>query len=150
MRYFFGILLVSGYCSVPRRQLFWQLQPDTHNEAIAKSIRRGHFDEIMKYFHAANIHFQTSNDKFEKVQPLLDILNTNFSKFGVVLDPANESIDEAKIPYFEPHPSKQFLRGKPIRLRCKAWVAADPKATPHQSYKSMDPILKIVPSIASS
>ncbi|CAB4060862.1 unnamed protein product [Lepeophtheirus salmonis] len=81
----------------------------------------------MKYFHATDNPFQTSNHKFAKVQALFDILNTNFSKFGEVFDPTNVSIDGAMNPYFERHLSKQFLRGKPIRLRYKAWVAAHPK-----------------------
>uniref|UniRef100_A0A0K2TN93 PiggyBac transposable element-derived protein domain-containing protein n=1 Tax=Lepeophtheirus salmonis TaxID=72036 RepID=A0A0K2TN93_LEPSM len=113
MSCFFGILLVSGYCSVPRRRLCWQFQPVTYNEAIAKSLRRDRFDEIMKYFHAIDNPFQTSNHKFAKVQALFDILNTNFSKFGEVFDPTYVSIDEAMNPYFERHPSKQFLRGNP-------------------------------------
>ena len=31
-----GILLLSGYCSVPYRELYWPDSPDTHNEAICK------------------------------------------------------------------------------------------------------------------
>ncbi len=46
-------LLLSGYCCVPRLRLFWQRQPDVYNELIADSMRRDHFDEIMKT-HAAD------------------------------------------------------------------------------------------------
>ncbi|XP_045109694.1 piggyBac transposable element-derived protein 3-like [Portunus trituberculatus] len=34
--------------------LYWQRQPDVYNELIADSMRRDRFDEIMKYFHAAD------------------------------------------------------------------------------------------------
>ncbi|KAK3881612.1 hypothetical protein Pcinc_011469 [Petrolisthes cinctipes] len=32
------------------------------------------------------------------------------------------------IPYFGRHPTKQFIRGKPVRWGYKAWVAADPNS----------------------
>ena len=35
MRVFLGILIASGYCTVPRRRLCWSSEPDTHNELIA-------------------------------------------------------------------------------------------------------------------
>nr|CAD7458297.1 unnamed protein product [Timema tahoe] len=34
--FFDGILLLSGYCSVPRYQMYWETSSDTHNEAISK------------------------------------------------------------------------------------------------------------------
>ncbi|KAK3884257.1 hypothetical protein Pcinc_011468 [Petrolisthes cinctipes] len=54
MKSFIGILLVSGYCCVPRRRLYWQKQPDVYNYLIASSLRRDRFDEIIKFFHAAD------------------------------------------------------------------------------------------------
>ncbi len=40
MKTFRGILLVSGYCCIPRHRLFWQKQPDVYNKLIAGSMRR--------------------------------------------------------------------------------------------------------------
>ncbi len=126
MKTFIGILLVSGYCCVPRRRLYWQRQPDVYNELIANSMRRDRFDEIMKYFHAADNTNLPKNDKYGKVSPLIEILNGNFLKYGEVFGPINISIDESMIPYFGRYPTKQFIRGKPVRWGYKAWVAADP------------------------
>ncbi len=70
-----GILLVSGYCCVPRRRLYWQKQPDVYNELIASSMRRDRFDEIMKFFHATDSTKLPKYDKYAKVRPLLGILN---------------------------------------------------------------------------
>lgn len=109
-----GILLVSGYCCVPRRRLYWQKQPDVYNELIASSMRGDRFDEIMKFFHAADNTNLLPNDKFAKIQPLLEILNSNFLKYGEVFGPVDVSIDESMIPYFGRHPTKQFIRGKPV------------------------------------
>ncbi len=123
---FIGILFVSGYCCVPRRRLYWQKQPDVYNELIAGSMHRDHFDEIMKFFHAADNTKLPKNDKYAKVRPLLEILNDNFLKYGGVFGQGIVSIDESMIPYFGRHPAKQFIRGKPVRWGYKAWVAADP------------------------
>ncbi|XP_045101311.1 piggyBac transposable element-derived protein 3-like [Portunus trituberculatus] len=126
MKTFIGILLVSGYCCIPRHRLYWQRQPDVYNELIADSMRRDRFDEIMKYFHAADNTKLPKKDKYGKVSPLMEILNGNFLKYGEVFGPINISIDESMIPYFGRYPTKQFIRGKPVRWGHKAWVAADP------------------------
>ena len=34
------MLLHSGYHSVPRRMMIWELKPDCHNALIADNIRR--------------------------------------------------------------------------------------------------------------
>ncbi len=106
-----GNLLVSGYCCVPCRRLYWQRQPDVYNELIADSMRRDRFDEIMKFFRAADNIKLPKNDKYGKVSPLMEILNDNFLKYGEVFGPSNISIDESIIPYFGRYPTKQFIRG---------------------------------------
>ncbi len=126
MKTFIGILLVSGYCCVPRRRLYWQKQPDVYNELIVGSMRRDRFDEIMKFFHATDSTKLPKYDKYAKVRLLLGIVNDNFLKYGEVFGPGNVSIDESMIRYFGRHPAKQLIRGKPVQWGYKAWVAADP------------------------
>ena len=126
MRVFIGILLLSGYCTVPRRRLYWSYEQDTHNEMVSKSMRRSRFEEIMKYFHAANNADLIIEDKFAKIRPLLEIINKNFLEYGVVFKESNISMDESMIPYHGRHPTKQFIRGKPIRWGYKGWVATSP------------------------
>ena len=126
IRTFIGILLLSGYSSVSRRRLYWSNEPDTRNELVVQSMRRNRFEEIMKYLHAADNHQLVEDDKFAKIRPFLQILNDNFLQYGAAFGPGNISIDESMVPYFGRHPSKQFIRGKPIRWGYKAWVAASP------------------------
>ncbi len=98
-----------------------------YNELIADSMRQDRFDEIMKYFHAADNTKLPKNDKYGKVSPLMEILNGNFLKYEEVFGPRNISIDESMISYFGRYPTKQFIRKKkPVRWGYKAWVTADP------------------------
>nr|CAD7616630.1 unnamed protein product [Timema genevievae] len=39
-----GILLLSGYCSVPRYRIYWETSSDTHNEAVSKAMSRNTFE----------------------------------------------------------------------------------------------------------
>ncbi len=76
---------------------------------------RDRFDEIIKFFHAADNTKLPKYNKYAKVRPLLRILNDNFLKYGEVFGPGNVSIDESMIPYFGRYPAKQFILGKPVR-----------------------------------
>ena len=80
----------------------------------------------MKYFLAADNHQLLAEDKFAKVSPFLEILNQNFMKYSAAFGTGNISIDDSMVPYFGRHPTKQFIRGKPISWGYKAWVAALP------------------------
>ena len=33
-----AIILLSGYCKVPYRELYWTVSPDTHNVAVANAM----------------------------------------------------------------------------------------------------------------
>ncbi|XP_066965507.1 piggyBac transposable element-derived protein 3-like [Macrobrachium rosenbergii] len=114
------------YCSVSRRRLYWSTESDTHNELISNSMRRNRFEEIMRYFYAADNTDLNPDDKFAKVRPFLDILNKNYLSYGKVFGPSTISIDESMMPYFGRHPTKPFIRGKPIRWGYKAWAACTP------------------------
>ena len=106
--------------------MYWSEELDTRNELIVRSMRRNRFDEIMRYIHAADNDNLRMDDSFSKNRPLLTALNEKFLVFGAVFGPSKVSINESMIPYFGRHPTKQFIRVKPIRWSYKAWVAASP------------------------
>ena len=87
-------------------------------------MRRNRFDEIMRYFHAADNSSLDQEDKFAKIRPFLDIVNKKFLSFRSAFGPDNISINESMVPYYGRHPVKQFIRGKPIRWGYKVWVDA--------------------------
>ena len=126
MKIFISILLLSGYCTVARKRMYWELNLDTRNELVVNAMRRNRFEEIIAYFHAADVTKLDKKLKFSKVQPLLNILNKIFAENSVIFGPVNISIDESMIPYYGRHPTKQFIKGKPIRWGYKGWVAATP------------------------
>ena len=55
---------------------------------------------------------------------MLTALKQKFLEFGAVFGPCKVFIDESMVPYFGRHPTKQIIRGKPIRWGYNAWVAA--------------------------
>ena len=114
LRAFFGILL-SGYCTVPRRRLYWATESVTYNKMVTTTMRRNRFEEIMRFFLCANNANLLIEDKFAKVRPFLNILNRNFLASGHAFGPTDVSIDESMIPYYGRHPTKHFICGKPIR-----------------------------------
>ena len=104
--------------------MYWSEELNTRNELIVRSMRRNRFDEIMRHIHASDNDSLCMDDRFAKVRPLLTALNGKFLEFGAVFGPCKVSIDESMIRSFGRHPTKQFIRGKPIRWGYKARVAA--------------------------
>jgi hypothetical protein len=118
---FVGILLLSGYNTLPRRSMYWRREPDCHNKLVAGSMRRDTFDNIMRILHFADNQLIDKNDKFYKLRPLFDAMNNNFKMLET---PQKISIDESMSKYFGHNSSKQCIRNKPIRFGFKVWVAA--------------------------
>ncbi|XP_054625503.1 piggyBac transposable element-derived protein 3-like [Dunckerocampus dactyliophorus] len=109
---FYGILLASGYSTVPRRHTHWSGDTDVHNLCISNAMRRNRFDEIM-----ASIHFvdnkKITEDPFFKVRPIFTELNKSYK---VIPFPECLSVDESMIRYYG--------QGKPICFGYKLWSLA--------------------------
>ena len=111
------ILLMSGYCRVLQRDLYWSDSPDTHNDAVCRAMSRNRFREIFANLHLAD-NSDINDDRYYKVRQLFEHLNSTFKQFFTVV---HYSIDESIIPYFGKHGTKQFICGKPIRFGFKLW-----------------------------
>jgi len=122
IRIFLAVLLISGYSTLPRRTMYWEANPDSHNEAVAESMSRNRFDDLMRFLHVSDNANLDSADRFTKVRPLYTMLNERCLQFYPYEQQL--SIDESMVPYFGIHPSKQFLRLKPVRFGCKLWTLA--------------------------
>ncbi|KAK9732201.1 Transposase IS4 [Popillia japonica] len=51
MKIFIGILLLSGYHSLPSKRMYWQEDPDCKLEIVTNSMRRRRLEEILCYVH---------------------------------------------------------------------------------------------------
>ncbi|KAK1898005.1 PiggyBac transposable element-derived protein 3 [Dissostichus eleginoides] len=124
---FYGILITSGYSSVPRRHMYWSLDSDVHNESISDAMRRNRFDEIMASMHVVD-NTKITDDPFFKVRPIFSELNQSYKVM-----PFQEwlSVDESMIRYYGRHGCKQFIRGKPIRFGYKLWSLASSSGYMH-------------------
>ena len=114
-----GVLLLSGYVSVPRRRMYWENLEDTHHSLIANANRRDRFEAIFTNLHFSDNNHLDKQDKFAKVRPLTDYLGKVFLQYA----PLEEfySVDESMCEYFGKHGCKQFIQGKPIRFGFKNW-----------------------------
>ncbi len=117
---FYGILIASGYSSVPRRHMYWSVDNDVHNESISGAMRRNRFDDIMASVHVVD-NTKITDDPFFKVRPIFSELNHSYK-----IMPFQEwlSVDESMIPYYGRHGCKQFIKGKPIHFGNKVWSLA--------------------------
>lgn len=119
IRCFLGILFLSGYMTVPRWRLWWEVGSECYCPMVAEAMRRNRFDTIKKYLHCADNTRLNPGDKFAKVSPLISLINERFLKLSEVQQ--NISVDESMVPYYGRHGAKQFIRGKPIRFGYKMW-----------------------------
>lgn len=92
MKVFIAILLLSGYVTVPRKVMYWQLNSDSHNPLISEAISRDRFQYIMSNIHVCNNDSLDPNDRFAKIRPLLDMMNERFIDFRPHAQ--NHSVDE--------------------------------------------------------
>ncbi|XP_050292970.1 piggyBac transposable element-derived protein 3-like [Anthonomus grandis grandis] len=116
---FIGILLFSGYHSLPRIQHYWSTDEDKGIDLIKKCMSRNRFQQIKQHLHLSDNSLLDKKDKFFKVRPFLDLLNKKNLQFGIFA--FNLSIDEQMVPYFSRHPCKMFIKGKLVRFGFKLW-----------------------------
>ena len=116
---FVGVLLYSGYHTLPRQRQYWESSPDLVTDIVSRSLSRNDFEEIKKYIHLADNN-NLAPRKFAKVMPLYDMANSKLKKYGWIHN--NLSIDEQMIPYTGMHSAKQTLREKTVRFGYKSFV----------------------------
>lgn len=116
---FIGILILSGYHTIPQLGLYWSSKPGMGLPILQKAISRNKFTTIKQNLHLADNTSIDTDDRFAKVRPLITLLNVKFKQFGIFC--TNLSIDEEMVPYFGRHNCKMFIRGKPIRFGFELW-----------------------------
>jgi len=125
---FVGVLLLSGYHSLPREKLYWNRDEDVKIQFVSSHMSRNRFMEIKKFIHLADNDAVIPTDKLYKVSSFISVLNTRFQQFGIFHKYL--SVDEM-VPYYGHHSAKMYLRGKPIRFGYKLWVLASDNGYPY-------------------
>ena len=126
---FLGILLFSGYHSVPAARNFWSNQPDLKVPFVSNVMTRDTFDRLKTYMHLADNNNLMEGNKLAKVQPIYDVMNRNLTQFGFFHH--DLSIDESMVPYYGKQSAKMFIRMKPIRFGYKLSVLAGYDGSPY-------------------
>lgn len=116
---FIGILLFSGYHSLPQIQHYWSTDEDKGIDIIKKCMSRNRFQSIKQNLHLSDNNLLDKNDKYAKIRPFFDVINKKRLQFGIFA--FNLSIDEQMVPYFGRHSCKMFIKGKPVRFGFKIW-----------------------------
>lgn len=116
---FIGILILSGYHSLPQTDMYWSLDEDKTVNIVRDCMSRNKFRLIKRYLHLSDNNNLDKKDKYSKLRPFFDAMNEKFLQFGVFS--FNLSIDEQMVPYFGRHSCKMFIKGKPVRFGFKLW-----------------------------
>ena len=123
-----GIVLLSGYHSLPQQEMYWSQDEDIRVDLVASSMSRNRFRDLKRYIHFADNQSLNQNDKMAKIRPLLDATNSRLIQFGVFAE--NLSIDEQMLPYTGRHSAKQFMHNKPVKFGYKLWSLASSNGYP--------------------
>ncbi|XP_039284212.1 piggyBac transposable element-derived protein 3-like [Nilaparvata lugens] len=121
---FIGILIFSGYHTLPGKRYYWDSQTDMNQPFIVNSMRRNKFDQIMSLIHCADNNNIDTGDKLYKLRPLISMLQSRFQEHFIPVQYL--SYDESMIEYYGRHGCKQFIRAKPIRFGYKVWCVNAP------------------------
>ena len=127
---FLGIILLSGYHSLPSEQDFWSNQLDLGVTIVSEALSSKRFLQIKSMFHLVHNHtLDGNNDKIAKVALLYDSLNESFVKYGFFHKYL--SVNESMVPYFGHHSCKMFIRSKPIRFGYNSWCLCGSDGYPY-------------------
>ena len=72
LRSFIAMLILSGYISLPRCSMYWEMTKNSHNSFVTALFTRNRFNEILKDLHLTDNDNIDNSDKFTKVHPLIE------------------------------------------------------------------------------
>ncbi|KRZ51813.1 PiggyBac transposable element-derived protein 3, partial [Trichinella nativa] len=125
---FFGLILLSGYHSVPNENHFWSTADDVCVSIVPCVMSRNKFKNVKRYFHLVDNSKLKKDDLMGKIKPLYDYLNQKLLQFGVIQEKL--SIDESMVPYYGHPSSKMLIRVKTIRFGQKIWAMTSTSGYP--------------------
>ncbi|KAH8036431.1 hypothetical protein HPB51_000498 [Rhipicephalus microplus] len=92
---FFGLLLSSGYHSVPSEDSYSSTAEDLCLPIVATVMARNRFWQLKRFFHVVDNTQLKAGEKMCKLQPFYDEISKCFRQFGVFNE--SLSIDESMV-----------------------------------------------------
>ena len=114
-----GILLLSGYHTLPQMSNYWSTQPDLRVPAVYNVMAWNRFTEFKRYLNLADNQHLQAGDKLSKVSHMYKLLNDQLIQFRLFSELL--SIDELMVPYYGRHSCKMFIGSKLICFGYKLW-----------------------------
>ncbi|KAJ8963891.1 hypothetical protein NQ314_005308 [Rhamnusium bicolor] len=81
-----GILILSGYNSLPSKRMYWELREDTQNSLVCNAMRRNRFLQLQRFFHCADNNDMDPNDNAWKILPLVNRIREKCLRHFVPLE----------------------------------------------------------------
>lgn len=114
-----GILILSGYHSLPGFRYYWDSDDDFGVPLVRSSMRRNKFIGICRLLHFVDNGQLDENDKLWKLRPLITMLQ---KKMMENFHPTKHlSYDESMVRYFGHHGLKQYMKNKQSKFGYKVW-----------------------------
>ena len=84
LKKFIGILLLTGYHSLPQTVMYWKRTKDVCIPAVSECMSRNRFKEMKRYLHLANNELlaEDSSDRLFKIRKFHDLMNQALMQFG--------------------------------------------------------------------
>lgn len=124
---FIGIVIAMGLVQLPSLDDYWASVGIFNNPWFRSVLSRKRFRQISKYFHCVNNENTPSRDdpdyKLFKVKPLIDHLNSTFSKYYTPSQ--NLAVDEQMIRTKSRISFIQYMPKKPKKFGLKVRVLAE-------------------------
>ncbi|XP_050295149.1 uncharacterized protein LOC126735243 [Anthonomus grandis grandis] len=95
---FLGILILSGYHSLPQTYMYWSLDEDKTVHIVRDCMNRNKFRSIKRDLHFSDNNNLDKGHKYTKLRPFFDTMNEKFLQFDIFS--FNFSIDGQMVPYF--------------------------------------------------
>uniref|UniRef100_A0A3B1K204 PiggyBac transposable element-derived protein domain-containing protein n=1 Tax=Astyanax mexicanus TaxID=7994 RepID=A0A3B1K204_ASTMX len=108
LKIFLGINLMMSYVKYPRLRMYWSSNPGLRQNGIANAMTVNRFEDIMRHLHFVGLNDDAGDDRFFKIRPVLDVLQTTYL---AAMEP-------------EEFHTKQYIPKKPKPWGFKVWVRA--------------------------
>ena len=114
-----------SFNKLPSIDHYWSTESYISNQGPRHVNTKSGLKELLYNIHLCDNDTADSNDKGDKVRPLIDHFNETFQ--NAVVNSPNQSIDEHMIKFKERLSMKQYVISKPIKWGFKFWFCCDRK-----------------------